>query len=901
MFARSFFAAVLLAFAFQLNAATLSGTIKDPSGALVPNAQIEISGGAQAVRLSSDGHGAFTSPDLPPGTYSVRITHDGFQELEQTVSLGKEPLSLEFKLVLAAAHEEVKVTGGQSSFANNDPVYRMLRSAGVGRFMTIKDQTLVVDAGTFRFTQGTLAMVQPVSGHVTGVVFSGEGHFTLKPVTVIDRNELRRRTGSDVYDEDFKSVVFRFSPGQQRYLLALHPVQTDNDGGTPAAYSQWQDRVRSRRETPISFSEAILDDAGMDNVDADMLAAIYNPTRPPVFNAYIHGSKHKDLRFFMRMHGGALPQLDSPEEIALVNFAPDSLDDGIWYLAHTKAEYEQNKATSQEERRFFKASNFKLDTYIGNNNHLTGVATIELTPVIAGERVVKFNLLPNLRVTRVTDGLGKELYYVQESRKADGSFYVILPTPSEAEKQCTVSVEYSGDKVIWKAGEGSFYIRARESWYPTPNGFSERSLYDLTYHVPKHYRVISVGSLDKESIEDKYAVSHWVTPKPVAIAGFNFGNYQKQALFDPKTEINLEGYYLPDLPDFLKHLNAAQSLAPGSMTKYALSITQAQLQLCNYYFGSNGFDRIYITEQPDFNFGQSWPNLVYLPISAYTDATQRYLLFAQISNSFSAFVQEVTPHEVAHQWWGHAVGWASYHDQWLSEGFAEFSAALFLENTGGSDWQKRYTEFWERLRKEVLNKNQWGESPNDAGPIWLGLRLMSPKDPSAYQANIYPKGAYILEMLRSLMHSNKDGDKAFIDMMHDFVSSHRDTPASTESFKAIAEKHITHSMDVNHNGRLNWFFDEWAYGTQVPKYAFTYDLKLGEHGHAKVHFTLTQSEVDNNFVMAVPIFAEMNSKGNMVRIGQVWMTGNTTQSMDIDLPATPKSMQANALKEILTR
>lgn len=38
------------------------------------------------------------------------------------------------------------------------------------------------------------------------------------------------------------------------------------------------------------------------------------------------------------------------------------------------------------------------------------------------------------------------------------------------------------------------------------------------------------------------------------------------------------------------------------------------------------------------------------------------------------------------KWWGHAVGWASYHDQWLSEGFAEFSAALFLENTGGSDW-----------------------------------------------------------------------------------------------------------------------------------------------------------------------------------------------------------------------
>jgi len=57
------------------------------------------------------------------------------------------------------------------------------------------------------------------------------------------------------------------------------------------------------------------------------------------------------------------------------------------------------------------------------------------------------------------------------------------------------------------------------------------------------------------------------------------------------------------------------------MTKYALEQTRAQLQLCSFYFGKSPYDEIYITEQPDFSFGQSWPNLVYLPISAYTDST----------------------------------------------------------------------------------------------------------------------------------------------------------------------------------------------------------------------------------------------------------------------------------------
>ena len=34
-------------------------------------------------------------------------------------------------------------------------------------------------------------------------------------------------------------------------------------------------------------------------------------------------------------------------------------------------------------------------------------------------------------------------------------------------------------------------------------------------------------------------------------------------------------------------------------------------------------------------------------------------------------------HETAHQWWGNIVAWRSYRDQWLSEGFAEYSGVLY--------------------------------------------------------------------------------------------------------------------------------------------------------------------------------------------------------------------------------
>jgi aminopeptidase N len=321
--------------------------------------------------------------------------------------------------------------------------------------------------------------------------------------------------------------------------------------------------------------------------------------------------------------------------------------------------------------------------------------------------------------------------------------------------------------------------------------------------------------------------------------------------------------------------------------------------LCSHYFGRSPYENISITEQPNFNFGQSWPTLVYLPISAYMDSTQRWMLFGHIDSKFTGFVQEVTPHEVAHQWWGHAVSWASYHDQWLSEGFAEFSAGLFLQQAmAGKDWRKDYLEFWERLRKRILEKNTFGVAPNDAGPLWMGERLISPRSGDAYQNVTYPKGAYVLQMLRCMMNTDGD-DKEFIAMMHDFVESHQGRAASTESFKKIAEKHMSKVMDLQGNGRLDWFFDEWVYGTQVPRYHFDYQVSPGDGGKVKLHMTITQSEVDDHFAMLVPVFADFG-KG-MVRIGQVGAIGNSTRSLDTVLPSQPKKVALNANKDILER
>jgi hypothetical protein len=356
---------------------------------------------------------------------------------------------------------------------------------GLGTTISVENFTLKDDAGHFLLKQGAVTFLAPVDNEVTGAIFLGEGHFSLKPFTQIDSRELIRRTKSEAVEQDFSEVIFRFSGGIHRSLLQGAKAQMATPAAAANVFRNWQEKVRQRHEIPLSFSDNLLNGDEMDNIDAELLAQIYNPARPPFFEAFIGGVRHRDLRFFFKGRGGALTAIDSPEEVALVNYDPDGMEDGIWYLSHKLSEYQEGSVSSSEDKCFVSGRKYSIETAIGNNDHLTSVARIEFGTVLPGERVVRFQLLPNLRVSRVADGAGKDLYFVQESRRADGSFYVILPQGTRAGETHTMTVEYAGDKVLIDAGNGSFYVRAREAWYPALNSFSEHSLYDLTFRVPK--------------------------------------------------------------------------------------------------------------------------------------------------------------------------------------------------------------------------------------------------------------------------------------------------------------------------------------------------------------------------------------------------------------------------------
>ena len=156
-------------------------------------------------------------------------------------------------------------------------------------------------------------------------------------------------------------------------------------------------------------------------------------------------------------------------------------------------------------------------------------------------------------------------------------------------------------------------------------------------------------------------------------------------------------------------------------------------------------------------------------------------------------------HEIAHQWWGQAVGWKNYHEQWLSEGFAQYFAALYVAHDRG---EEGFANMLRQMRR-------WAVDQTPQGPVYLGYRLGHIKgDSRVFRAIVYNKGAMVLHMLRRLV-----GDDVFFAGLRSFYNEWKFKKAGTDDFRIALERA---------SGRdLSAFFSTWIYGSVVPTLRFT--------------------------------------------------------------------------------
>jgi hypothetical protein len=763
---------------------------------------------------------------------------------------------------------------------NSDPTYQQLRNLALGgEAVAVNNFALKRDAGTFHLRAGTVCFAAAVQGKVTGAVFVGDGNFILTPPIASEVRSLSYLTREEEFSEKFSELVLRFTDATYD---EIRKAGSPASGSCPANLLE-QSKSATRHDRMLKY-----------NLEARILEDVLSPEPGGLFVAFVHGKRYSDkLLYVMDPHGAQIGFPVAPEEIELMTY--DENKYGIWAAFHYSGEYANGRASGSQKNWVADIQQQQLDTEIEKNAHLNGKATTTFVAVADGVRVVPFNLFSTLRVQSVTEEGGAPLAFIQEDKDDDYQFYVILSRALKAGEKYALTTVYSGKDAVANEGGGNYYPVARLDWYPA-NGdsfFGNYTNFEMAFRVPKGMKIAATGTLLSESNEGDRAVSHWRSAVPQVVAGFNFGRFKREEFKLEKLEYTLTSYANQEPPDFVKaiqhvveddlpqqagpRMRGLPQVALGSMDttvllKKAMAEGQIALQLYSDYFGPMPYKSMAISQQTALNYGQAWPGLVWLPISYFFDTTVRHGLGMDDPHGY---FKVVAPHEVAHQWWGHMVGFGSYRDQWMSEGFAELSASIFLQNVYAKEPQK-FHEFWKDERELLTERNKEGFRAIDVGPLTMGYRLNSSRTGvNVTRRLIYPKGAYVLHMVRMMMWDRKTGEQNFKATMQDFARTYANRTATTEDFKAMVEKHMSPEMNLEGNGRMDWFFNEYVYGTALPSYKFEYTFDTGADGDVVFGFKVTQSGVDDKFRMLVPVYLEL-ADGRIVNVGRARLAGNTT-------------------------
>jgi len=792
---------------------------------------------------------------------------------------------------------------------NSDTTYQQLRNISLGsEAVTVKDFDLKRDAATFHLHSGTVCFVAPVNSKVTGAVFVGEGTLILDPPIPSEKSSLKLLTKSDEFVEQYEHLVLRFTDSTYEEIR-----KAGTPGGSCDAGLLHDSQNAMRHSHFMKY-----------NLDARLLQDVLSTEPGGLFVVFVPGKKYNGKEiYFVDPHGapGLVHQV-APEEIEFLTYDENKL--GTWAAFHFSREYKDGSATGTEQNYSYQITHQQLDTTIEKNAQLNGKATTTLVSLVDGLRVIPFDLYPTLRVQSVTDEKQQALAFIQEDKKDDADFWVILPRPLGLGEKYTITSTYGEKHTITNAhdlkdavenkGSGNYYPVARGDWYPNnvAGGLGQYVAYDMTFRIPKGMTMAATGVRVSESSGGGQSVTVWKSAVPQPLASFNFGRFKMEEAKLSSPEYLVQVYVNEEPPDDIKYLlekvnqdsgnwksrdNPAGMGAPGMghhgsnyaaaignmettpMLKKALAEAELSTQLYSDYFGPVPLKQLAITQQWACNYGEAFPGLVYLPLCYFYDPQVRHEF--HMDHRDFGYWKVVAPHEVAHQWWGNTVGFDSYRDQWMSEGFADMSASMYIQLIEKNP--KRFIEFWDDERTMLLERNTMGFRAIDAGPLTLGYRLSN--DRTGFDVTrklIYPKGAYILHMLRMMMWTAQTSDQNFKNMMHDFVQSYSGHAATTEDFKAIVEKHMTPDMQRIGNGKMDWFFDEYVYGTALPTYKLDSSFDKNSDGDVVLSMKMTQSGVDERFRMLVPLYLEL-ADGRIANFGRVTMVGNTSQEGKIPL------------------
>lgn len=674
-----------------------------------------------------------------------------------------------------------------------------------GRCLTLQQPvTLSFPDCRITVSSGNVYSLGRVDSLETGFLLVGDMEIVFRPRHALEQQQLRRFTGSD-------SLTAR---SDRLYLRSLNPQFRLEQLGSPAKDCTPNDALL---EFPRLCHASLLEQRGF-NLAARLLSELLLEADGYVILAF---RDIKEDRSFPPIYYYVYDPY-AHETIQLYQYRPRRIGKPFY----TVCSYPEGDYLAPPPQPSLQITKYNGWIQIDERGHVNADLGVDLFTHGKRVRLAYFQLSQLLKVNFVTTEFGDSLEFIQED--GEGGFTLVLPDTMAARDTVRLLFSYSGP-LMEQNNDGNWYVKDRINWHPRL-GYYRRARYKLIFKYPRDLQVVSIGKLVKDWYENGWHLSYYVHNVPAKASLFAMGKFTRDAFWGP------DSVYI--------ELFARASNKETSFRRIVADVANS-LYFFSRYLSPYAYRSLKIVEAPRLD-SQGFPGFINLSWISFT---------SQPRGNLAA----LRSHEVAHQWWGNHVGWRTYRDQWLSEGFAEYMAALYLAWADPSSGY--FDEILQAWRDDIIEGGNIGVSLGlrkfgfskaalrnsdleRSGPIFLGHRL-GQKEPTDYYLFVYEKAAYLLHMLRYYVMDDRTGsDETFWRLLNAFTNRYSGQEPTTAEFIQFVSDYLGEDM--------RWFFDQWLLSNQIPTYEYFYETKQDTSGYWLAGRVL-QKDVPSTFRAAIPV------------------------------------------------
>jgi Peptidase family M1 domain len=688
-------------------------------------------------------------------------------------------------------------------------------------------QNLVLRSVDFevRLPAGHVFVAETPDG-VTALVLLGEGSILFSPKPKEERGQVRIFAGAETLDTPFTAAFVRVNPNEFSQApndSMLRPLAAVDARAFRRAQQVFDDELRN--SFSLDLSDLSRDTWSLLPQSGDFVAEV-RTRRYEKLTFARSSAEPEDVSLFQRARKRNIALYASEQKLAVR---------GRFYNEDDLVEYD--------------VLEYAIDAaYLPDREWMEGRARLKLRVRAFVLGAITLKLADSLTVNAiVSEELGRLLFLRVTNQNA---VVINLPSPATRDDELTLHVSYQGrvedqninddavsveadrrgddqsggqpDELPLVAAEGNWLFSNRTQWYPQGQ-VTDYATAVLRITVPAEYTVVASGVQASGSPvvvgmqtpgQPPRTMFTFVAPQPVRYLSMIVSRMQrvdaatvaldivvpeKITIVGSNGSLGAQLKALANPPVGARNtvaLTVDANRRQDSRGREAMTTLAEILRLYASIIGDAPYDALNVAMVEANLPGGHAPGYVAvinnpLPTTPFT--------WRNDPANFGSFPEFFLAHELAHQWFGQAVGWKNYHEQWLSEGFAQYMAALFARDRRGED----------AFRDILRQFRRWSLEQSDEGPIHLGYRLGHIKSEGrVFRALVYNKGALVLHMLRRLV-----GDEAFFAGVRRYYREHRFAKAGTDDLRV--------AMEAESGRDLSRFFERWVFDSGIPRLRYS--------------------------------------------------------------------------------